>query len=380
MLLQLAVENFKSIQKPIVFSMLATKDELHEIYKRQLSDYMVLPTAIIMGTNGAGKSNLFLAIKYLQSLLKNDEDIIPVYPHLLSEKEKPTQIDVQFMIDGKRAVYGVDVSSNQVVSEFLYVFEKDQLVVIFEREDDNYQFNQSYEIIFSEICQKYGSNQKLLLPLLNQYTDINMINQTFHFLTEDLVVILAKKTDDNILEAIEKFKVLENHKPINELLKKIDIGIKSFEVKNDEIMVIYENMNIKLSDESTGNQKLFSLLVLLDDALTKGKVIIFDEFEKHLNHALVQYFIHLFNDVNINNKNAQLIFSTHHTSLLNLSQFRRDQVWFMEKNLKTMTTECYSLYNIEDVNINENIEKGYILGKYGATYQFKHGGVKINGK
>ncbi|QVK18672.1 ATP-binding protein [Mycoplasmatota bacterium] len=382
MLLQLSVENFKSIQKQIVFSMLATEDKLHETFIRKIKEYTVLPSAIIMGTNGAGKSNLFMAIKYLQSLLTIDEDGIPVFPHLLSDEKEPTQIDVHFLLDGKRVVYGIDVCSNQVVSEFLSIIENNQVEVIFERDYENYKFNPSYEIIFNEISQKQGSNQKLLLPILNQYSDNFLIKQIFCFLTKNIVIELVNTTDDNrfLNKAIDHFKELEKQKLFNQLLKKIDIGINSFEIKDGEIFLQYENMEINLLNESTGTKKLFSLLVFLSDALIEGKVIIFDEFEKHLHQALVQYFIHLFNDSKINTKNAQLILSTHHTSLLNLSQFRRDQVWFIEKDLKTTTTECYSLYNIEDVKSNENIEQGYIQGKYGATYHFKHGGVKKDGE
>jgi len=377
MLLQLSVENFKSIHEQVIFSMSATKDELHENYKRVHNDYRVLPSSIIMGTNGAGKSNLFLAIKYLQLLLKEDNKDIPVYPHLLSEDNKPTQIDVQFIIDERRIVYGIDVLYNQVVSEFLYIFDHNKQIIIFEREDENYQFNPLYEDKFNNINKKYGSQSNLFLSILSQFSDVSIIYQTYLFLTKNIKVLLSIPTEEESLfhQSIDTFKDLDNQNLIQQLMTKLDIGIIGFEYKKDELMIKYENMEINLLEESTGTKKLFTLLVILSEALNEGKVVLIDELEKHLHHALVQYFINLFNDVKINNKNAQLIFSTHDSSLLDLNQFRRDQIWFMEKNLKTMSTVCYSLYNIKDVKLTEDVKKGYILGKYGATYHFKHGGV-----
>ncbi len=375
MLLQLAVENFKSIHKKVVFSMLATNDELHEEYKRNINDYWVLPSSVIIGTNGAGKSNLLMAYKYLQSLINEEKQSIHVCPHILCEKDKPTQIDIQFLIDGIRVIYGIDVVENKVVSECLYTFENHEQNVVFERNFEDYQV---HEVSFNEVAKKYGSSTRLFLPILKTYTDDSLIHKVYEFITKKLVIIFSEGQDDHdlFLQAIEDFKEIGNQKIMSGLMNKIDIGIESFEYRENHIFVKYEQMEINLLDESTGTKKLFTLLVLLSNALNDGKVILFDELEKNLHHSLVEYFIYLFNHPVTNPKHAQLIFSTHNTGLLNLSRFRRDQIWFIEKNLKTMTTECYSLYDINDVKVTEDIEKGYILGKYGATYKFNHGGVR----
>lgn len=373
MILQLSVENFKSINKRIIFSMVATHDELHDDYLKKVNNHFILPSSIIIGTNGAGKSNLFLALKYLQTLLKSGE-ISSFYPHKLSEKNQPTQIDVQFLVDNKRVFYGIDVVSNQVVNEFLYLFDDNEEKIIFDRDFENYGQNN-----FSEVIKKHSSSNKILLSLLNQFSNDEFVKKVYNFLTEQIVIVSTNEHEefDLFQQSVKTFKKDKNQLMITELLSNVNIGIKKFYLKNDKIIVSYENLELDLLEESTGTKKLFSLLVLLNEILKNGKIIIFDELEKNLHLALIKYFIYLFNEKSINSKNAQLIFTTHNSSLLDLSTFRRDQVWFMEKNLKEMNTECYSLYNILNVEQNENIEKGYILGKYGATFKFIQGGVGI---
>ncbi len=375
MLLQISVENFKSIKNRINFSMLATKDDLHEDYKRVLNGYEVLPTSMIMGTNGAGKSNLFLAINYLQLLLKDEE--IEFSPHLLSDENTPTQIDIQFIVNEIRFAYGIDILNDEVIGEYLYRYKNNKEAIIFEREYDEINIHSSYEGELTKF--KENDRTKLLLTALYYHSTITTIKEVYQFLTEKMFII----TPDNINEqelfkqSIALFKA-SDMKLIDDLLNQIDNGIIRFETVNNHIKVKYDNMEINLLEESTGTKKLFTLLVLLSNAINENNVILFDELEKNLHPVIVLYFINVFN--NCINKQAQLIFTAHETSLLNLSYFRRDQIWFMEKDLNTMSTDCYSLYNIKDVKQHENIEKGYILGKYGATYQIKNGGVVRNEK
>ncbi len=373
MILQLSVENFKSINKKVIFSMVATNDELHRDYIIEESNHKVLPSSIIIGTNGAGKSNLFLSLKHLQTLLIAGE-VSSYYPHKLNEINRPTQIDIQFIMNNKRVFYGIDFTNDQVVNEFLYLFDDDSEVTIFDRDLENYEQN-----AFDEIIKKHSSGKKVFLSLLNQYCDDEFIKSVYNYLTNQVVIISSYEHEevDLFQQSVDMFKENNDMIMVTKLLSNIDIGIKKFYLKDNQIIVNYDNMELNLVEESIGTKKLFTLLVLFNEILTNGKIIIIDEFEKNLHLAIIKYFINLFNEKSINTNNAQLIFTTHNSSLLDLSIFRRDQIWFMEKNLKGMNTECYSLYNIMNVSQNENIEKGYILGKYGATFKLNKYGVGI---
>ncbi|MDF2699434.1 MAG: putative ATPase [Haloplasmataceae bacterium] len=372
MIIQFSVENFKSINKKVVFSMLAGSNAEHSHYLRNVGQFNILPSTLIIGANGAGKSNLFQAIKYLQKLLNNNKVIM--YPHKLNKNDDPTIIDIQFIVNGKRYAYGVEILNNQVNSEYLYHFENGSQVMIFERDQNKIDFISKYETILRTVVDEDVSNI-LLLTLLSKKSNIELIKNAYTYLTVELIVILSDEEEETLLNyAINSFNKIDNQKVVNQLLSKLDMGINNFYYSEvDGVMVKYNKMDINIHDESTGTKKLFALLNLISEVINNGRVLLFDELEKNLHLNLVKYIIKLFNSSKKNVHNAQLIFSTHSTSLLDLSMFRQDQVWFMEKDFKNLNTELYSLTNILDIQKDENIERGYLLGKYGATFSVKLG-------
>ena len=130
--------------------------------------------------------------------------------------------------------------------------------------------------------------------------------------------------------------------------------------------VVYEKFETDLmTEESSGIRKLFEIVCPIIDILQKGKILICDEIEYGLHESIVQYIVKSFNKVNKDSE-AQLIFTTHDTSLLDLSIFRRDQIWFTQLN-EDRATDLYSLLEIKNVRKSENISKGYVDGKYGAV-------------
>jgi AAA15 family ATPase/GTPase len=124
-----------------------------------------------------------------------------------------------------------------------------------------------------------------------------------------------------------------------------------------------------LNEESTGTQRLFALAAPVLDVLRDGRVLIIDELDSSLHPLLVRQLIGMFHNSRINKNKAQLVFSTHDTSLLDQSIFRRDQVWFTEKD----SDQATNLYPLTDFSPrkNEALEKGYLMGRYGAVPFFK---------
>ncbi|MCL2028101.1 MAG: ATP-binding protein, partial [Bacteroidales bacterium] len=103
------------------------------------------------------------------------------------------------------------------------------------------------------------------------------------------------------------------------------------------------------------------------ETLENGYTIIIDELDSKLHPNLVNKLVSLFNSKEFNPNNAQLIFNTHDTNLLNTGLFRRDQIWFTEKN-KYGEAKLYSLADFKSSKVrkNESYEDNYIRGKYGA--------------
>lgn len=127
--------------------------------------------------------------------------------------------------------------------------------------------------------------------------------------------------------------------------------------------------------ESSGTNKLFDLAALVVGHLEFGAPLIIDELDSKLHPLLTQHIISMFNDPETNLKGAQLVFATHDTNLLNIKTFRRDQIWFTEKD-KTEATDLYSLVEFKEpdgtkIRNDRSFEKDYIRGRYGAIPYIK---------
>lgn len=163
---------------------------------------------------------------------------------------------------------------------------------------------------------------------------------------------------------LEKIKLTDLPQEIQlpDALKSLLVGQEGSRI---DAKVVYDQFEVDLmTEESAGVKRLFQMICPIIDILDKGKILICDELEASLHEAIIFQIVKLFQHYQ-KDKFAQLIFSTHDTSLLDTDLFRRDQVWFTQLN-KERATDLYSLVEIRNVRKSENLEKGYVSGKYGA--------------
>ena len=181
--------------------------------------------------------------------------------------------------------------------------------------------------------------------------------------------------DDIALQEEEVSTDFFEKMPLPEELKKqivedgglIQVSVNTYHTKYDENNSAVGKEIFELDDEeSLGTRKFFKMSAPILNTIEEGKVLIIDELDASLHPLLTMHLIRLFNDKNINTKNAQLIFATHDTNLLKPHIFRRDQIWFTEKD-KYGSTHLYSLAEFKNVRQKEDFEKQYIQGKYGAV-------------
>ena len=211
-------------------------------------------------------------------------------------------------------------------------------------------------------------------------TDIVVFNPEINNWTEYSIELMQKndmirKTFVNILQALgtgvrdvkvklEKVKLADLPQEI-QLPDPLKSLLGSQEGNRIEAKVIYDQFEVDLmTEESTGVKRLFQMICPIIDILNKGKILICDELETSLHESVIFQIVQLFQHYQ-KDKFAQLIFSTHDTSLLDTDLFRRDQVWFTQLN-EERATDLYSLVEIKNVRKTENLEKGYVSGKYGA--------------
>lgn len=416
MLVEFTVNNFKSIKDTIKFSMLASsKDEGNCFKKRK---YNLLRSAILYGANASGKSNFLRAMAFMSKFVLNkykviqSTDKLPHEPFRLStETEKASSsFEIVCFIENIKYRYGFEIDNELVYSEWLYSDEKGKEAKLFYRDIEEkeyinpnkfvegYRFfdkkdekiNISPNQLFLWKCdnEKDGVISKSILNWFNQFNMIDGMDHTgyINFTMKkmeneefkDKIIELVKTADIGIddiqveeedvpLEVIEKLQLPEFLK--DEMVKEggfKSITLNTLHQKFDSDGNAVDNVIFELEkEESKGTRKFFAMSAPILDTLKNGKVLIIDELDASLHPVLTQHLIKLFHDENVNKNNAQLIFATHDTNLLKKTIFRRDQIWLSEKN-KYGSTDLYSLSQFKNVRKNEDFEKQYIHGKYGA--------------
>lgn len=413
MLIEFSVGNYRSFKEQVTFSMVAAnlvaKDKkLDENNVFEVDDDLkLLKSAAIYGANASGKSNLAKALGFMRWFMINSSketqstEKIGVERFKLSTEteEKPSFFEIVFLMNGKRYRYGFEATRDKVVSEWLFYVPKSRETKLFERKLDNISVSKTYK---ADGIQQKTRHNALFLSVSAQF-NVKLAEKILDWLTNR--VKLVSGLDDR---GYRKYTVncLMNNKNKNEiiqLLKKLDLGfadvkveesevtvdslpnelpdeIKNFILKNGEtkatsIQTMHQKFDEKGNSvsialfnldeqESEGTQKVFALAGPLVNTLKDGKVLIIDEFDARIHPLISRAIVELFNSNETNPSNAQLIFMTHDTNLLSNKLFRRDQIWFVEKN-RYGATDLYSLAEYK-VRNDASFESDYIKGRYGA--------------
>lgn len=411
MLLEYSCSNYKSLKDKVSFSLLAGNDDTFQDKLIDLGNNKVLRSAIIYGANGSGKSNFLDSLTFMRNLVANSIKHQPGQgifqaPHKLSSADTPSEFYVQFIRNDIRYAYGFSIINNAVSEEFLYYFPNGRKVQIFEREGMKISPGSKYKKAF-EVSLTILKENRLFLSCAANYTNLEEVEQAFLFFAEDIVVYSGVNNwmeySIELMQNDPKIKVL-----FEQLLQDFNTGIKNVDVKMEQVNISPSDLpadmpqEIKplflgaqkrfearvnyglfttdlMTEESDGVRKLFEMLCPIIDIIIKGKILVCDEFEKSLHENLIFKIIELFRDAG-SGKTAQIIFSTHDTSLMGADLFRRDQIWFTQLKNEDRSTDLYSLAELKNVRKTENIEKGYVNGKYGAIPVLNPDLVEMFGK
>ena len=399
MILEFSVKNFLSFKEKVTFSMIANSNkELNDNYV-EIGGNKVLKNAAIYGANASGKSNLFEILARVVSMLRSSNSVdinakLPLIPFKLDKGSvnKPSEFEIKFILDETRYVYGFIADKDKIYDEYLYYYPNGRETKIFDRTNINeYSYTQKDEKILREIEAKNAQNKFFLATATNWNFD--KTKAAYNFLTngigtcnnleilknmaykmyetnsdylKDFAIDFLQKADFNI----EDYKISQIDVPGEFLTAIPEFIAKTLPDKPKAYQVLFKHKNsdnyLSIDEESLGTQMIFVFIPFLADSLKNKKVLIIDELDKSLHPFLVQYIVEIFNDVEINKNGSQLIFNTHDTNLLDLNILRRDQIWFTEKNKETGESDLYSLSDFS-VRKQENVEKGYMLGRYGAV-------------
>lgn len=390
MILEFYVSNYLSIKDGLKISFVATslKDSLSESNDMiALSDtgLMLLRSAVIYGANASGKSNVLKAMAFYRHFItdsfKNSQagEAIDVENFRLNATSiyEPTTMEATFIVGDFIYRYGFEVDSKVVRSEWLYQRtnkKRAKEIEIFYRTEEETSVHQKSPLLLELVNKRMVRDNALLLSAAAQFNEPKAVNILQWM--NDIRVIFGNEEEKLWNQAIKSLDDENLRLRITNFAKYADLGIESI-VKIDNRIVSnhrqFDDEGRETSDvafsfsgnESEGTIKYFSLSYPIIDTLDNGKLLIIDELDSKLHPLLVRKIISLFNSAKTNPKGAQLLFTTHDTFLLSAGMFRRDQIWFTQKD-SFGATEAYSLVEYK-VRSNTLFERDYLLGKYGAT-------------
>ena len=424
MLIEFKFTNYRSFRDETVLSMEAMGLGTYKSCLIPFRNKRLLPAAAIYGKNGGGKSNVirafWLAVQFIRNAQRTQHENapIPVQPFLLNDtsRDEPTSFEFIYTIADVKYVYGFSATKKEIFKEYLYYAPKGQLSMVFERDHQNFTFRDNAEkkrrqliseavgsnqlyfaiacIMNESACQKAMSWFRESIFFSRDYTDIpsqlieysekpdmlaaikkyaenadvGIQDMNFEFRNEEIKD--ASNTGDipsGIVAALTQFaKALSDISNTSEIkLQRSEVNATSYHkgLKSDGSEALFE---LQLADESDGTRKLMALAPAIERALECGGLLLVDELGKEMHPLMVEMIVSKFQSQSSNPNHAQIIFTTHDTELLNMNLLRKDQLYFADKSKKDGASELYSISELQTPT-NENIRKGYLLGKYGGT-------------
>lgn len=398
MLCQFTVKNYKSIRDEMTFDMQAAAISEHENnIIRDKDGELFLPISAIYGPNGGGKSNVLeamhtLASKVLRPLYAtgDKEERIFLQKRLLIEpfafsketKSQPTEFEIFFRTEIAEYRYKLHIMKDVVNYESLDRVKLDtgRRSALFERDTEEI----SLKGVFSKL--KASEDLSATLPLLSYLGITYKKNEV----VKDVLDWFEYGIDFlNYGNPIEELRMaVSNSEDVKQLMldmiQEMDLDIVDFRVaedENDRIDVYTKHLvdgyetELNLLEESSGTRKLFGLMPFIAGCLLTGTALVIDELDAKIHPVLLRHIIMMFNDMSINKKKAQLIFTSHDLSTMNNEVFRRDEIWFVAKG-NAQNSKLYSLVEFknekgESVRKDAKFDKQYLEGKYGADPYLK---------
>ncbi len=413
MLIEFSVANFKSIKEEARLSLVASRNQehwsTHVSQTRSSEGSPVLPrtlgAVVVYGPNAGGKTNLLMAIDAMQQIVTrssmNIDEPLPVEPFLFDPRTRhePTTFDATLLIEGVRYQYGFSATRSAVHEEWLYAWPRGRPQLWFHRQpDESGDFSVKFgnklggdKLVWHRATRRNALllstaaslNSSQLQPIWKwfssklhtaggawdstftlRYCDEVNKGAIVDFLrAAGLALDDIQITEESFSEDMLSDDLPKNHKDL--LVKEL----QGTRVRKAQFAHAVENgdvVELDAEQESAGTQKMLALAGPWLDTFENGNTLVIDELEAHLHPSLVRFLVQKFHDPNLNCNGAQLIFSTHNTSILDQSLLRRDQIWFCERD-RHRATVLSPLSDFRPRKRYENLERAYLAGRYGAV-------------
>lgn len=419
MLLDIEIKNLKSFKNQTIFSMEAeNKIEDRNSFEVEVGKekFELLKTAVLFGGNASGKSNFTSVLSIFRYYLFNKG--IEKYNKegfRFGEEDKNSTIKVRNVVDDKIYEYILEINFNtkKIIKEKLYITALERKLV-FERENnkivkyDKETFSE-YEITIGFINETLTDSDSVISRIIEWRVPEEIEKYIFYIdkikinnYSDDLGKYIYENKDNKklVIEFLKKIGIIVNdievYREKNEFFLKNIRESKEFQILSEKeqekllsqiayiyrIHFVYEDnqkqkYKLEYYEQSAGTQKILSMFFPIYNLLNNGGVMIIDELDITLHYSLIKEIIKMFNSVEYNRKNAQLIFTTHNLLLLDFNLFREDQIWFLENNDVSTGTELYSLSDIEGYEKNKYLLRDYLNGNFGGIPKLEDFGVDL---
>ena len=399
MVLEIRLSNFFSVNEEVVLDLRA--GNINTAKSKSLSknifnynDLDVLKTIALYGSNASGKTNIIKTIRFCNAMVyeshkHNENTIFNFKPFKFKGySNKPSYYFIRFVIKGIEYKYSFSLSRTQILTESLYYYPNGRKAKVFERDEnagntkrEKYSFGTSVIKRPFDVAEN-TSNKTLYISRASQM-DREIPKDIFNFFHRDFILhhsnygksnleSLIKAYKNQLLTALQfadsdivDFKVNFKKEKGRSLKANLDTEEAFFvddELEKIELKTYHKfspNTSFDFGEESLGTQKLFLMMLTIIDIVKNNKTLLVDEIEDSLHPKIVDYIIEIFNA----SSEAQLIFSTHNTNLLDLDKFRKDQIWFVNKK-EDGGSDLYSLYDYSDFRDTMDLEKAYLQGRF----------------
>lgn len=424
MLLEFEVENFRSFADPMTLSLIASTDRSHgdHLIGMEGSRDRVVRSASVYGANASGKSNLIMALGIVQTIVLRSHlaqlgEHLPFFPFKFARPGEmtSTRYRLVFLAEGVEYEYSLRHNAEMVLEESLYHYPKNRRAIIFERVCGQELRAPQDDGSLREIASRTIPNALLLSKAVQD--NLAIVIPAFRWFQERLMVILninSMAVEERALARMQQDSRFRDF--LLKALSMADLGIvdvrgkvvpmdqeeldrmppeiqeqmrgmvngkieqwRRLEIKTVHQIADRDEGNIQVEmdfhgEESLGTQKAFAIMALILEAMETGRVLVMDEMDLRLHPLIARFLVEMMNDPEQNRGNAQFLFTTHDTDLITLDLFRRDQIWFVDKDAGGRSR----LYSLSDFRVRKDlrVQKAYEIGRFGAI-PFVRGGKVV---
>jgi AAA15 family ATPase/GTPase len=413
MLIEFTIGNYLSFKDKITLSLKSTSiKEFSTSNVIENERHSLLKSAVIYGANSSGKSNLIKALSKMRQLVlsssgKSSTEKLGIVPFLMSTETstKPSFFEILFLKDGIQYRYGFEIDINKIHAEWLFEAKKKKEVELFIRNTEGIQVSEKFKE--GKDLEIKTRENALFLSILDQFNGRTAKKIITWF--NSLITVSGLSHEDYKTTTFGIFEHQEKNKRLIQFYQELNLGFSTLNLRETKIdprqypMIFLEqnkkDLTKELNDwfrvkiytvhekydekqektetvfldmetqESAGTNKIFNLSGPIFEVLLNGGILVVDEMDSSLHPLLTLSITKLFNSKEQNPNNAQLIFTTHDTNLLTYGNFRRDQIYFVEKD-DYGSSDLYSLVEFKEnektVRNDRSFEKDYIQGRYGA--------------